>query len=147
MAKEIKVFSGSFNYSSGGTNTIYTVPAGRVAKVTIGTLFLEAIGGSFGAASVNLTAAGRTIISVSSPNNSTYVTASTSDFNAIFGTTTSNIHSPGSGQKSVRSGTNAWIIDSEFYLIAGNTVVVTGATGGPGSFAGIGYNFSAVEEF
>jgi hypothetical protein len=137
MAKQIKVFSGILNnISPGGSSVLYTVPAGRVAKITIGTLLISSGSSSSG----SFIAAGITIaqnISGSTPFR-------TSSFNTVVGTSTSNILSPGAGQKVALVGAFGHIIDSEIYLMAADTVVFA-AAGTVNS--GIQYSFSVVEEF
>ena len=133
MAKQVKVFNGVIS-SSGA---IYTVPAGRVAKVTIGSLAINGLtvtASSFSVGGIQV---------VFASTNSSQTPAKTSDFNASFGTTI-NLLSPGAGQKSaIRGVTNPILIDSEFYIQAGDTVSFSS----PGSSGNCRYSFSAVEEF
>jgi hypothetical protein len=145
MAKQVKVFRGDVTLSVTGTTTIYTVPAGRVAKITIGALFLSCFN-SNSQPSLSFIVGGITVASVTSTSGQQ--SFATCRINAVIGTTTSNIHTPGAGQKAAVStlAPNAQIIDSEFYLMAGDTVVFSfnGSSPNTGSAQ---YSFSAVEEF
>jgi hypothetical protein len=114
-----------------------------VAKITIGSLFLSA--SSVGGLSSIGFSVGGSIVAQPVSSSGT-VSFTTNDIQAVFGTTTSNIHSPGDGQKASRTGTNATITDSEFYLMAGDVVEMS-APEGAGSSSLARYSFSAVEEF
>jgi hypothetical protein len=140
MAKEVKVFNGTVT----ATTTLYTVPAGRVSKVTIGTLTLTAFTNISGTSNIQLVIGGQTIASLAA-SVSTSVNATTTNF--LGPGTTNVIPSPGAGQKLFRSNVTPSILDSEIYLAAGGTVSITGTLGGAGSAISALYSFSAVEEF
>jgi hypothetical protein len=133
MAKAIKVFSGST--SSG---TIYTVPASRVAKVTIGMLSTNG-----GTGYAYLIVGGQYVFVTG--NSGVLVTSYFNSYTTLSGTGPVGL-SPGSGQKLVREvaggSTSYYIMNTEFYLIAGGTVVI-----GTSDSNSTTYNFSAVEEF
>ena len=140
MAKEIKVFNGDV---SGANQIIYTVPAGRVAKIIIGAI----ISSSGTQGSINLVVGSCLIYTFSAPANNNIV-ARTSSAGLLTSTTNvTGASSPGDGQKFmsvIQSGGSAFsiasAIDSEMYLAAGQTVVFNaGAT--------TDYNFTAIEEF
>ena len=139
MAKAVKVFSGS-NTSS---ITVYTVPAGRVAKVTFSYCLsnTNSVGGFN-----SLTVGGISVFSLNSnsPNNGfpahrSFTSGNTAtEASAGYVLLSSTVaYTTSVGNPSSPGANNGTIIPIEFYLGAGDTVVAEAMR----------YNFSAVEEF
>ena len=147
MAKAIKAFRGSIGIANSNLVALYTVPTGRVAKVTIGQLYLLTPAGVN--QSLFFNAGGNTVFSVLCNTAGLNAVGVTSDFSNSTAST-NNTFNPGAAQKTVNRTNDArpyGIIDSEIYLIAGDTISYQAPSAFSGNQGFISYSFSAVEEF
>jgi hypothetical protein len=135
MTKAVKVFRGSVSADS--TTTVYTVPAGRVAKVTFS--YLRNFGGT---GTVELLAGGVTFFSVTasaSGQGFPIIYAQTATNEAVLASSDAIIGGSftAANQALSTSSSNLRAIPKEVYLIANDTVQVRYAN----------YSFSVVEEY
>jgi hypothetical protein len=131
MTRAISHFSGQNNEL--GSQTVYTVPAGRTAKVLINYVFTSSSGTNYLAVNGQAAVSG-TNASVGSPVTSTASSSLTA------------IAVPGHNQSMGMINGVPTIFTTVWYIGTGNTVSSV-SSGGGGGGAYISYDFTVIEEY
>ena len=131
MAREIKYYNGSTN----SAGTIYTVPAGRTAKVTFNYLYTES--------GATLYVDGHAVLSGTS-GGMTYGAANISPlYTSTSNTASAFIPLSVNQGYAVDSGSNSWrILTIVWYIGAGSTITTNNTFSST-----VSYSFNAIEEY